>query len=427
MRRAIILALGAISGPLLWSPEAVGGDLAAVTDRWYAIEVIVFQRSGVTAANSNEGLGRIGERSFPASVRSISNIPASDGYQLDPFTRATLEFPTLSFACPENDDSMPVSPTGVQAWYAPATARLIDRSSAIIANPPAETAGGDPGASEDRPTPLSPAAATETAVPAGDPTPSDAGLSADTKPSFIPCGPDLQPFDSSVPAIADACRPMPLDIPLAPEPPRALCEQPPGSPPPAIAPVLGQHPLLAWLSAVRRFEDWSLTSSYTTSVSGAILRREANRLTRASDLQVLWHGRWMQPVPSRSAPQPLLVQAGRRYDGIHELEGAIDITMGRYLHFQAQLWLHSAEAPGEHAPASERAATSIADSGSGEPGAPATPTPYMVLEESRTMRSGALHYLDHPKLGVLVRADPVQPPDWLVAASVALESAELGD
>jgi hypothetical protein len=39
----------------------------------------------------------------------------------------------------------------------------------------------------------------------------------------------------------------------------------------------------------------------------------------------------------------------------------------------------------------------------------------MELREQRRMRSGELHYLDHPKFGVLARVDPIQPPDTLVA------------
>ena len=57
----------------------------------------------------------------------------------------------------------------------------------------------------------------------------------------------------------------------------------------------------------------------------------------------------------------------------------------------------------------------------------ATPDSYMVLEERRVMRKGTLHYLDHPHLGILVRADPVQPPNWLVDASAALEATEFVD
>ncbi len=52
------------------------------------------------------------------------------------------------------------------------------------------------------------------------------------------------------------------------------------------------------------------------------------------------------------------------------------------------------------------------------------PAGYMQLHESRRMRSGELHYLDHPKLGILVRIDPVQIPDSLSEAYTALEEGK---
>ncbi len=48
----------------------------------------------------------------------------------------------------------------------------------------------------------------------------------------------------------------------------------------------------------------------------------------------------------------------------------------------------------------------------------------MQLLASRRLRSGEAHYLDHPKLGVLVRIEPVTPPESLSAAYLALEELE---
>ena len=55
-----------------------------------------------------------------------------------------------------------------------------------------------------------------------------------------------------------------------------------------------------------------------------------------------------------------------------------------------------------------------------DPGAAEEPA-YMELREQRRMRSGELHYLDHPKFGILARVDPIQPPEALLA-----ELARLG-
>jgi len=155
---------------------------------------------------------------------------------------------------------------------------------------------------------------------------------------------------------------------------------------------------------------------------------------------VLWHGGWLQAIPPRDTPVPLLIQTGHRWEDVFELEGTVAVTLGRYLHFQTKLLFHQpllgeAPAPQPVAPEGEVAAQGM-DQADAEaeppPGAdaavidsalnPASPR-FMVLDESRRMRSSELHYLDHPKLGVLVRIEPVEPPEALVEAYLALEES----
>ena len=45
----------------------------------------------------------------------------------------------------------------------------------------------------------------------------------------------------------------------------------------------------------------------------------------------------------------------------------------------------------------------------------------MVLDESRRMRSEEIHYLDHPKFGVIVRIDPVLVPEAVQLGFEALQ------
>ncbi|MFV2091051.1 MAG: CsiV family protein [Pseudomonadales bacterium] len=45
----------------------------------------------------------------------------------------------------------------------------------------------------------------------------------------------------------------------------------------------------------------------------------------------------------------------------------------------------------------------------------------MQIKESRRMRSTEIHYLDHPKLGLVVRIDPVVIPEPLVESFENLE------
>ena len=194
----------------------------------------------------------------------------------------------------------------------------------------------------------------------------------------------------------------PLDVPIPPSEETARK-------PPAIHPVLAPHPLLDLLSAAARSERALLESSYRWLAEDSLqLRSEARRIRRVPDLQLLWHGRWMQPTPSRNAGEPLLLQLGARSDGLHALEGTLQITLGRYLHFQAELWR-----PAWRPSASEPDERDAQD-----------PFPYVTLNQSRAMRSGELHYLDHPEIGVLVRIDPVPAPAELAEALETWKRAE---
>ena len=387
---SLAVAVGAICALTSWPSQSAAERLEELTESWYTIEAIVFQRAAAARANSGERLGRTGERSFPARLQSIS-AGVTGGYGLSPFALATLEFPTVSYDCIAAGEAAPYRPGGVPARYRPQTPHTADVSGA---------AGNDPSTA-----------------------PPDDRIGEDG-PGRV-CGPPGPEMEDAGTAPATICPPAPFDVPLAPGESPPPCAVPPGRVPPLIEPRLAPHPLLDWLDTARRFENRLRTGSYQAGMDGAMLRREARRIDNAGGLHLLWRGRWTQPVPPRGAAEPLLVQAGRRGETVHELEGTFDITLGRYLHFRARLWFRSPPVSRTVAgfdPESPRSA----DPGTGEENnAPAAggPTPYMVLEESRVMRSGTLHYLDHPVLGVLVRADPVAAPRW----SAAFDSAELHD
>ena len=435
-----------------WPPMAAADIDDRLPDRWYAIEVIVLQRTGVTEANSIERLVHSGERSFPAGIAATATGPAGAGYRLDPLTLATLEFATLAFACAAaaDADAQPDRPIGVPAWYQPAAPgrpgepRVADMDTPVTpmgsgtaAEPTTAGSRGSPAtdAAADSP-PLVEAAAPAQEITSLEPIATQAVAALSTtapQNACIAAGPGAGHLAH---AAAAACPPARLDIPLAPGRPKALCAKAGGVPAPPIKPVLEAHPLLDWLRALGRFEREMQAASYRPGTGGARLNREAGRIRSAGGLQLLWHGRWTQPVPSRATSEPLLIQAGPQ----SELLGTFDITQGTLLHFHARLWLHDPGLTGLAATALEpatiaaaslaAASTTAADlprAAAAVPARPATADSYMVLQERRVMRKGTLHYLDHPKLGILVRADPVQPPDWLVDASAALEATEFVD
>ena len=123
-----------------------------------------------------------------------------------------------------------------------------------------------------------------------------------------------------------------------------------------------------------------------------LLAQEGGRLQRSNVYRVVFHRAWIQPVPDRDQLRPMLIQVGERIGAGWRIEGFLGVTRGRYLHLDTRLWFTPNAAP---------------DAQTTDPG-------YMELREQRRMRSGEMHYLDHPKFGVLARVDPVQPPDSLV-------------
>lgn len=186
-------------------------------------------------------------------------------------------------------------------------------------------------------------------------------------------------------------------------------------PVPLIRPYLEPDPQLDFLALIARYErSLEDRTERWQPAENFVLAREANRIARAGIGRVLFHGRWLQRVPERETPDPILIRAGEQLTApwqVQELVGSVSVTMGRYLHFQAQLFLHG--------PGFGLLPTGAAMNADGTAALQVRPLPgrrYMVLSESRRMRSGELHYLDHPKLGLVVRIDPVTlPPDLLEA------------
>lgn len=191
-------------------------------------------------------------------------------------------------------------------------------------------------------------------------------------------------------------------------------------PVPGIEPVLEPDPMLDFLTRVSEFERTLQENGQRWQAPDTFqLAREAARIERRGSGRILFHGRWLQAVPPREQPDPILVTGGESLRPplpARELMGSVGVTLGRYLHFRADLFFHG---PGLGL---EPAAAPMTAGGEAilMP-ARQTESGYMVLSESRRMRSEELHYLDHPKLGLVVRIDPVRFPDELVNAYMALK------
>ena len=166
-----------------------------------------------------------------------------------------------------------------------------------------------------------------------------------------------------------------------------------------------------------------------------------NSLTRSPNYEILYQSTWVQPPLEEQEALSVLVQAGEVHDGFYELEGTTRLHVSRYLHFSGNLWLakyvQQIEVVKPWWQDSSTPDASLSDSGINSTlnegftlelnqplefdQAAATPismgetiTRYQsirtgVMSESRRMRSGELHYLDHPLFGVMVKVIPYVP------------------
>ncbi|WP_226661896.1 CsiV family protein [Microbulbifer aggregans] len=209
----------------------------------------------------------------------------------------------------------------------------------------------------------------------------------------------------------------------------------------------------SWPAAPRleyadRWVDFDTPSSSDPTLPALLpaanqLGNKADALRRSSGYQVLFHKTWRQVLQEgRYAPQ-VLITGGQPLQDHHALEGSITVSVSRYLHLSTDLWLSELDAPASASLAqtstpgiqvprqpktplrpqeSEEPMTlSSANSGYSTSADTATfygegeslgPAPFFasrvaVLQEERRLRSGELHYIDHPKLGVLIEVRTV--------------------
>ncbi len=151
------------------------------------------------------------------------------------------------------------------------------------------------------------------------------------------------------------------------------------------------------------------------------LDRVAARLQRGRDYRVLLHAAWRQRlVPEAAAPRIRLhggedlrarVEAAAAESEhpwaargaldlpagpVEELDGTLSVRLSRYLHVDTDLVFR------------DIARREITESGY------TLQLPFVrdhALRQSRRMRSEKLHYLDHPRFGLLIEAFPVEQED----------------
>lgn len=167
-------------------------------------------------------------------------------------------------------------------------------------------------------------------------------------------------------------------------------------------------------------------------------------LTRNQRQRLLFHEAWRQSLTEPEQAPAIVVTGGDLFDKLPELSGTLTIGASRYLHLFADLWFTefaSNFGQGDQGwpalPVPPKADTEdIRDeqinlqAGSETPGQrdlwqqfsviddtyqlmlnkPYVVTNLATLKQSRRMRSGEVHYIDHPKIGMLVLVQPYERP-----------------
>lgn len=178
---------------------------------------------------------------------------------------------------------------------------------------------------------------------------------------------------------------------------------------------------------------------------------KAAYMQRSGRYQTLFHQSWAQPVLGKGSALPLILDRSGDTGQWSRLQGSVTLYLSRYLHLETNLWLNTSGdyLPGEWrmpapplGPPSLIVETSIdetpgafgeqwvesttASAADGEPEQSIGPVyPYrhaVLLQQKRRMRSTEVHYIDHPRLGVVIKITPLTEEDLELMASAEVAS-----
>lgn len=157
-----------------------------------------------------------------------------------------------------------------------------------------------------------------------------------------------------------------------------------------------------------RFNDFGLIMSDR-------IARAAQRL-QSSDYRVLVQQSWTQPVLPRDQSFAIVLGGGQSLGNHQELEGYVTIYHSEQrIRLGTHLWLSSAgNANNTPAPAYPVEPLPELGQGTHNAGSNNTTTPsasqWVVLNDTRILNEGDLHYIDHPRFGMLIE---ILPPGGL--------------
>jgi len=150
-----------------------------------------------------------------------------------------------------------------------------------------------------------------------------------------------------------------------------------------------------------------------------ILNNVADKLNRSSKYRILKHIAWRQPAIDKSDSVPIMITAGRDYADlyperaykqiefsdtssqanqedsgkVHELAGTINVAITRYIHVYSDLVYRLPRSNPSYVEDALNREQVLVD---------------YAVNSHRRMRSRELHYIDHPLVGILVEATPIE-------------------
>lgn len=150
------------------------------------------------------------------------------------------------------------------------------------------------------------------------------------------------------------------------------------------------------------------------------LQNTRNALARR--YRILFHETWLQPLEPVEKATPLILHGGNQHGRYFELQGTLTLGVSRFLHVQTDLWLSEFTTnsyqespyviqlppePQEQAEMANRTWDSETLESDEEVAEPVYRVNQVItLRQKRRMRSGELHYLDHPRLAALIKITP---------------------
>ncbi len=195
--------------------------------------------------------------------------------------------------------------------------------------------------------------------------------------------------------------------------------------------------------------DLTKEAFYQLPASERQLNAQAKKLANNPRYELLFHQAWRQIISNKKSSKAILINGGRQFGQHQALEGSIRLSVATYLELQTNLWYSQFDVnvgqdvtrqwpaiplrPNLNTPTTNSLSLDsdfeldqalAAENQQWEGGFTTSNTPgsmetaaqeyvtrqIILLQQERDMRSGEVHYIDHPVLAAIVQVTPYSAP-----------------